>query len=347
MHEYSSGSKAPNAMYKQPWEEEHKTEADISPDKVELPEKSGDKLDPPYEGGTKNPDVSKSQHKYDIPSQVLGTNSPFGMECYGTTLLIILKSYGLVPPEMTREEFEKKYTPVNASDSNNATEKYLAGLDVFTYRYTQLKDNEYRMGSYTEPMIAASRALRGFENIPGVIKKDSDLQWYLNAFSVMKSRKDKTPVKKYEVNDLTKKIDEKKQIGQLDESKVRSHLQGGDTIYVGVSLSGDFFHDITKGPNYSQSMDHRVVLTDYIETLHFKQNNSEVAETVDVYLADDPLRQGKVIVLQHQLPTGSGVTVFGNGVGETWLDNYVLAKGVTNHYLFSRDAFAAKMTETK
>ena len=44
------------------------------------------------------------------PEQVLDT---YGITCYGTSVLYMLQSYGLVPPTMTRVEFEHAFTPLN------------------------------------------------------------------------------------------------------------------------------------------------------------------------------------------------------------------------------------------
>ena len=47
------------------------------------------------------------------PKQVL---SEYGMTCYGTSVMYMIQSYGLVPPDMTREEFEYAFTPLNPKD---------------------------------------------------------------------------------------------------------------------------------------------------------------------------------------------------------------------------------------
>jgi hypothetical protein len=44
------------------------------------------------------------------PKQVL---SEYGITCYGTSVMYMLQSYGLVPPTMTRVEFEHAFTPLN------------------------------------------------------------------------------------------------------------------------------------------------------------------------------------------------------------------------------------------
>lgn len=50
------------------------------------------------------------------PEQVLYS---YGMTCYGTSIMYMLQSYGLVPPNMSRQEFEYAFTPLNpyAKDS--------------------------------------------------------------------------------------------------------------------------------------------------------------------------------------------------------------------------------------
>src|SRR5260370_5602110 len=37
----------------------------------------------------------------------------YGMTCYGTWVMFMIQSYGLVPPDMTRQEFEYAFTPLN------------------------------------------------------------------------------------------------------------------------------------------------------------------------------------------------------------------------------------------
>jgi hypothetical protein len=54
------------------------------------------------EGGT--------AHTITRPKQVL---SEYGITCYGTSVMYMLQSYGLVPPTMTRTEFEHAFTPLN------------------------------------------------------------------------------------------------------------------------------------------------------------------------------------------------------------------------------------------
>jgi hypothetical protein len=49
-------------------------------------------------------------HTITRPEQVL---SEYGMTCYGTSVMFMLQSYGLVPPDMTRAEFEHAFTPLN------------------------------------------------------------------------------------------------------------------------------------------------------------------------------------------------------------------------------------------
>jgi len=54
------------------------------------------------EGGT--------AHTITRPKQVL---HEYGITCYGTSVMYMLQSYGLVPPTMTRVEFEHAFTPLN------------------------------------------------------------------------------------------------------------------------------------------------------------------------------------------------------------------------------------------
>ena len=54
------------------------------------------------EGGT--------AHTITRPKQVL---YEYGITCYGTSVMYMLQSYGLVPPTMTRAEFEHAFTPLN------------------------------------------------------------------------------------------------------------------------------------------------------------------------------------------------------------------------------------------
>jgi hypothetical protein len=51
------------------------------------------------------------------PEQVL---YEYGMTCYGTSVLFMLQSYGLVPPDMTRTEFEHAFTPLNPLNRGGA-----------------------------------------------------------------------------------------------------------------------------------------------------------------------------------------------------------------------------------
>jgi hypothetical protein len=44
------------------------------------------------------------------PEQVLYT---YGMTCYGTSVMYMIQSYGLIPPNMSRQEFEFAFTPLN------------------------------------------------------------------------------------------------------------------------------------------------------------------------------------------------------------------------------------------
>lgn len=49
-------------------------------------------------------------HTITRPEQVL---YEYGITCYGTSVMFMLQSYGLVPPDMTRTEFEHAFTPLN------------------------------------------------------------------------------------------------------------------------------------------------------------------------------------------------------------------------------------------
>jgi hypothetical protein len=49
-------------------------------------------------------------HTITRPKQVL---DEYGITCYGTSVMYMLQSYGLVPPTMTRTEFEHAFTPLN------------------------------------------------------------------------------------------------------------------------------------------------------------------------------------------------------------------------------------------
>jgi hypothetical protein len=51
-----------------------------------------------------------------------------GMECWGTTMQNVLKARGVVPPTMTREEFEKAYAPILNSLPEDQRKAMFGGL---------------------------------------------------------------------------------------------------------------------------------------------------------------------------------------------------------------------------
>jgi hypothetical protein len=65
-------------------------------------------------------DDSGSTEKITRPEQVLST---YGITCYGTSVMFMLQSYGLVPPDMTREEFEYAFTPLNPKSDKHSDPK--------------------------------------------------------------------------------------------------------------------------------------------------------------------------------------------------------------------------------
>jgi hypothetical protein len=62
-------------------------------------------------------DDAKTAEKITRPEQVL---TSYGMTCYGTSVMYMIQSYGLVPPDMTREEFEYAFTPLNPKKPGDA-----------------------------------------------------------------------------------------------------------------------------------------------------------------------------------------------------------------------------------
>lgn len=65
-------------------------------------------------------DDAGSTEKITRPEQVLST---YGITCYGTSVMFMLQSYGLVPPDMTREEFEYAFTPLNPKSDKHSDPK--------------------------------------------------------------------------------------------------------------------------------------------------------------------------------------------------------------------------------
>ena len=111
--------------------------------------------------------------------------SVLGMECYSTTLIYLLQSYGLVDANIKRWEFEEKYTPIKSGstlsidnvqqegnrlkgpksgvtidnyatyDKKYDTKKkviYKDGMDPFTYRYKYFDG----LKNHSNPNIAAA-----------------------------------------------------------------------------------------------------------------------------------------------------------------------------------------------
>lgn len=48
----------------------------------------------------------------------------YGMECNATTVMYILQSYGLIPPKMTRQEFEIAFTPLYTNEKKGKNQYY-------------------------------------------------------------------------------------------------------------------------------------------------------------------------------------------------------------------------------
>ena len=52
------------------------------------------------------------------------------MTCYGTSVMYMIQSYGLVPPDMTREEFEYAFTPLNPKDPKRSGDPKTDSIEV-------------------------------------------------------------------------------------------------------------------------------------------------------------------------------------------------------------------------
>ncbi|MCK4817965.1 DUF4157 domain-containing protein, partial [bacterium] len=101
--------------------------------------------------------------------------SGYGMECAGTSIMYIIQSYGLVPPNMTREEFEYAFTPLNPYNPSSPLPKTpdikvggqqqrgVKAVDLFTKALTgRDKPSTYRCGRYGK-LTKAEMTLRGIK----------------------------------------------------------------------------------------------------------------------------------------------------------------------------------------
>ncbi len=114
-------------------------------------------------------------------------NNPiYGMECNGSSTMYLLQSYGLIPPNMSRKEFEIAFTPMHGNKPNNIKvngREYteVAPIDIFT----PVLDDGFRLNgrptmvsiglgrvSFTEALLRGANDVGGSplrDRIPGLI----------------------------------------------------------------------------------------------------------------------------------------------------------------------------------
>jgi hypothetical protein len=66
------------------------------------------------------------------PQALHANQGVYGMECFGTSVMYMIQSYGLVPPTMTRQEFEYAFTPLKPPGFDGTKGKgiLVAGADT-------------------------------------------------------------------------------------------------------------------------------------------------------------------------------------------------------------------------
>lgn len=298
----------------------------------------------PGPGGNPKASNTKGQFRFTRAHQWEMDDSPdkkkFGMECFGTTLMFILQSYGLVDADMTREQFEKTYTPI----FGGATIKYDSD-DVFTSRYKWYQKNEPSRLAGLSPQNAAINAVRGIKP-RDIIKNADDLRFYLDAFAKMKAKEKggvwNTAYQNFEfkTEDLSRQVKGKTLTGQMDTAKIDSHLAGGDTIYAGIFLD-NYLRPAGNPVHESLAMGHRVLIKNKLADISVLNTHTNATETIAVYEADDAW-YGSVGVFEHRLPQNGIVkTESGKQKAEDFVPAYQQKNRLTTIHTFSRDAFAA------
>jgi hypothetical protein len=240
-------------------------------------------------------DTSGTAEKITRPEQVL---SEYGMTCYGTAVMYMIQSYGLMPPDMTREEFEYAFTPLNPKGSDHTAAKSdfitVAGreqkdakpIDLIT-KALEGTDRPSKRSSSLGKVTTTEATLRGadkgsmtvamiMEHMPAILKAFQD-QSKQTGYEFMKAHVPASGTA-FAPRGKDQWIESSKEVsnGVIPQA----YFDDGNTVMAGVSMS--FPSD--------GHLDHWVVIVNPAE-------KKEIAgHTVFLYPADDPLGAKQVFV---------------------------------------------------
>lgn len=241
-------------------------------------------------------DTSGTAEKITRPEQVL---SEYGMTCYGTAVMYMIQSYGLVPPDMTREEFEYAFTPLNPKASDHKAAKSdpisVAGkeqkgtkpIDLIT-KALEGTDRPSKRSSSLGKVSTTEATLRGadkgsmtvamiMEHMPAILKAFNE-QSKQTGFEFMKAQVPASG-KAFAPRGKDQWIESSREVGK--GAVPQAYFEDGNTIMAGISMS-------------FPSDDH---LGHWVVIVNAPEKKEIDGHTVFLYPADDPLTGNQVFVI--------------------------------------------------
>ncbi len=154
----------------------------------------------------------------------------YGLECNYTTLMYMLQSYGLIPINMTRKEFEYYFTPLQESL-----------IELNQKRFTFPKQDMFSEILGTD-QVTCARALRGYTEYNSFFLSEinsNSKKWIKNILWKFKN----LDIMPFFLNSQTKKWKNKNDFDVQDFSEAInngalpsiSYFEDGNTIFVGVT----------------------------------------------------------------------------------------------------------------
>lgn len=272
------------------------------------------------------------------PEQVL---LEYGITCYGTSVMFMIQSYGLIPPNMSRAEFEYAFTPLNPGSNHTApkagaikvggTEQPGAmPVDLIT-KALEGTENPRKRNTSIGTATATEATLRGADqggfSVANIMKQMPKI---LAAFKAQSEKKGYEFMKAYVPvsgkSYTPNKTEEKWEEGstQLEAGTINAdYFKAGNTILVGIN------YHYPPG----QSAGHWVVI------VREKEETKTIAgQSYHLYPADDPL-WGRVYVMAPLLGRVSSAALNTAGLHK---NGYLSYNGHRVHMLVRGNAYRRK-----
>ena len=277
------------------------------------------------------------------PKQVL---SEYGMTCYGTSVMYMIQSYGLVPPDMTREEFEYAFTPLNPKDPKRSGDPKTDSIEVAGTAQPDAKPVDL----VTEALQGTPRPSKSATSIGKLTVTEATLRganW--GGFTVanimaymprlLAAFKAQSAKKGYEFMKTHLPASGTAYVAGADEKWIESSKE-----LIAGTIGANYFKDgntVMTGVDYSYppgpSLGHWVVVV--------KEPEKEKVAGIDrfLYPADDPLF-GQVYVMAPLLGKVSDKTLDDAHLSKT--GSYLSYKGHRVHMFFNGQAYRRKVKTT-